>query len=71
MVTKIGQRKFLLKAGYTDEQLDRMSPSHAHNIIRERERISRLKRETSLRENSINNELPDEIEINGIRYKRI
>ena len=33
MIEKVGQRKFLLKEGYTEEQLDKMSPSQAHSII--------------------------------------
>ena len=45
MVKKVGQRKFLLKCGYTDEQLDKMSPSMAHTIIGYIEKANRAKRE--------------------------
>ena len=38
MVKKKGQRKFLLKCGYTDDQLNHMSPSVAHNISSEIEK---------------------------------
>ena len=45
MVKKVGQRKFLLKCGYTDEQLNHMTPHEAHNIISEIEKANRAKRE--------------------------
>lgn len=49
MVTKIGQRRFLLKRGYSEEELNKMSPSRAHNIISNAEEISRRLREQKLR----------------------
>lgn len=49
MVTKIGQRRFLLKLGYTNEQLDRMSPSTAHGIISDVEK-TRDKERQAIRE---------------------
>ena len=49
MVTKVGQRKFLLKTGYTNDQLDKMSPGTAHNIISELEKANRAKREAEQR----------------------
>lgn len=45
MVRKVGQRRFLLKLGYTNEQLDRMSPSTAHDIISDVEETQRLERQ--------------------------
>jgi hypothetical protein len=39
MVSKIGQRKFLLKYGYFESELDRMSPSEAKRIIASIEKI--------------------------------
>ena len=45
MVKKVGQRKFLLKCGYTDEQLNHMTPHEAHTIISEIEKANRAKRE--------------------------
>lgn len=45
MVRKVGQRRFLLKLGYTNEQLDRMSPSTAHDIISDVEKTRRLERQ--------------------------
>lgn len=50
MVKKVGQRKFLLKCGYTDEQLNHMTPHEAHNIISEIEKANRAKRESQLTE---------------------
>lgn len=44
MVKKIGQRRFLLKNGYTDEQLNHMTPHEAHTIISEIEKSNREKR---------------------------
>lgn len=45
MVKKLGQRKFLLKAGYTEEELDRMSSSKTHSLISDMETTSRKRRE--------------------------
>lgn len=45
MVKKLGQRRFLLKSGYTEEELDRMSPSTAHSLIRDMEETNRKRRE--------------------------
>lgn len=39
MVSKIGQRKFLLKHGYFESELDKMSPSEAKRIIASIEKI--------------------------------
>lgn len=39
MVKKIGQRKFLLKHGYFESELDKMSPSEAKRIIASIEKI--------------------------------
>lgn len=39
MVSKIGQRKFLLKYGYFESELDKMSPSEAKRIIASIEKI--------------------------------
>lgn len=39
MVKKIGQRKFLLKRGYSESDLDKMSPSEAKRIIASIEKI--------------------------------
>lgn len=39
MVSKIGQRKFLLKRGYFEAELDKMSPSEARRIIANIERV--------------------------------
>ena len=39
MVKKIGQRKFLLKRGYFESELDKMSPSEAKRIIASIEKI--------------------------------
>ena len=39
MVKKIGQRKFLLKRGYFESELDKMSPSEAKRIIADIEKI--------------------------------
>lgn len=77
MVTKVGQRKFLKKAGYTDKEIDRLSPGAAHNIIGElnrqrREELERLKKEEQRKqryESCFN--LPDELYINGILYRRV
>jgi hypothetical protein len=41
MVKKVGQRRFLLKCGYTNEQLDHMTPHEAHTIISETEKANR------------------------------
>lgn len=49
MVTKVGQRKFLLKTGYTNDQLDKMSPGTAHNLISELEKANRARREAEQR----------------------
>ena len=46
MVKKVGQRRFLLKCGYTEEQLDHMAPGTAHNIISEIEKANRARRDT-------------------------
>lgn len=54
MVKKVGQRKFLLKCGYTDEQLDKMSPSMAHTIIGDIEKTNRAKREKEKEKHAIN-----------------
>ena len=53
MVTKIGQRKFLLKAGYSEESLNEMSPSVAHAIIGDIEKANRKRREKE-KQNEIN-----------------
>lgn len=45
MVKKLGQRRFLLKSGYTEEELDKMSPSIAHSLIRDMEEANRKRRE--------------------------
>ena len=45
MVKKPGQRRFLLKSGYTNEQLNHMTPYEAHTIISETEKANREKRE--------------------------
>ena len=45
MVKKVGQRKFLLKCGYTNEELDKMPPYIAHEIIGDIEKANRAKRE--------------------------
>lgn len=47
MVRKVGQRRFLLKLGYTNEQLDKMSPSTAHDIISNVEKVQRLERQAT------------------------
>ena len=39
MVKKIGQRKFLLKHGYFESELDKMTPSEAKRIIASIEKI--------------------------------
>ena len=39
MVSKIGQRKFLLKHGYFEGELDKMTPSEAKRIIASIEKI--------------------------------
>ena len=49
MVKKVGQRRFLLKCGYTNEQLDRMAPGTAHNIISELEKANCARREAEQR----------------------
>ena len=50
MVKKAGQRRFLLKCGYTNEQLDHMAPHEAHTIISETEKANREKREAQVKE---------------------
>lgn len=45
MVRKVGQRRFLLKLGYTNEQLDGMSPSTAHGIISDVEKAQEKERQ--------------------------
>lgn len=45
MVKKVGQRKFLSKCGYTDEELDKMPPYIAHEIIGDIEKVNRAKKE--------------------------
>ena len=49
MVKKVGQRRFLLKCGYTEEQLNHMAPGTAHNIIGEIEKANRARREVDQR----------------------
>lgn len=49
MVKKAGQRRFLLKCGYTNEQLDRMTPGTAHNIISEIEKANCARRDAEQR----------------------
>ena len=41
MKVKIGQRRFLLRNGYTDEQIDKMTAGTAHSIISELEEKNR------------------------------
>lgn len=43
-MVKVGQRKFLLSCGYTDEQLDKMAVSAARNIISDIENKRKLKK---------------------------
>ena len=50
MVKKLGQRRFLLKSGYTNEQLNHMSPHEAHTIISETEQVNRERRKAQVRE---------------------
>ena len=77
MVTKVGQRKFLKNAGYTDEELDRMSPGTAHNIIGElnrqrREELEQQKKEEQRKQRYESCfDLPDELYINNILYRRV
>lgn len=53
---KAGQRKFLLNAGYTEEQVNKMTQSKAHSIIsninkvREREKQIELEKERQIEE---------------------
>lgn len=59
MVEKVGQRKFLLKEGYTEEQLDKMSPSQAHSIISKIEKENEIKRQKEKIQCSIPQNLED------------
>lgn len=65
MVKKVGQRKFLLKCGYTDEQLDHMSPSTAHDIISNIEKARREAREARRKE------MEDTIVISKTEYEAL
>ena len=49
-MVKLGQRKFLLREGYSNERLDRMTPGTARCIIGSIEKKNQAKREAAKKE---------------------